>query len=105
MAAGGSARLVREKEEEEKRNTVAGKDKGERGTTVEDGRHVSGSAGGDACRGARRGKNRERERERLTSGAWWDFYFLFPFFFLGCDRSGHRAVRYGRHDGVSDCPT
>ena len=58
----------------------------ERGTEVEDGRHVAGLTGGDDACGARPSETEERERERLTCGPGLGFSFSFlSFFFLGSD--------------------
>ena len=67
VAAGGSARLVREKEEEEKRNTAAGKDKGERRASVARRSRMAGTCRGRpaATRAAARGEAKtERGRGR-----------------------------------------
>jgi hypothetical protein len=60
------------------------------GTARDDERHVARKprmdAGGRRVRAAR-WKQREGERRRLTGGPGGDFHFLFPFFFLGCDKT------------------
>ena len=84
MAAGGSARLVREKEEEEKRNTVAGKDKGERRASVARRSRMAGTCRGRpaATRAAARQKQREGEGETDEWGPV-GFLFSFPLLFPG----------------------